>query len=68
MSMTAKQKRKTKIIQLRIICKDEHGNRMTRLIDEKKLNQLQAEFITAGGDFFGMLIETSYESKIISVN
>ena len=67
--MAAKnQKRKVKIIQLRIVCKDEHGNKMTRLIDEKKLNELQAEFTTAGGDFFKLLIEQSYESKIILVN
>jgi len=62
------KKRKAKIIQIRIILKDEHGNRMTRLIDEKKLNQLQEEFVKADGDFFKLLIDESYESKIISVN
>lgn len=65
---TNKPKRKVKIIQLRIVCKDEHGNRMTRLIDEKVLNQLQEEFVNGGGDFFKLLVDQSYESKIILQN
>lgn len=59
-------KRKAKIIQLRIVLRDEKGNRATKLIDEKRLNQLQSEFVSAGGDLFKLLIEQSYDSKIIA--
>jgi hypothetical protein len=57
-------KRKAKIIQLRVVIRDAKGNRLTKLIDEKRLNEIQAQFVENGGDLFNLLISESYESKI----
>jgi len=63
--MKPKQPKKVKVVQLRMICKDENGNKLTRLIDEKKLNEMEMAFQDAGGSLFKLLMTESYESKII---
>lgn len=60
------KKVKAQIVQLRVVLRAENGSRHERLIDKVKLDELQAAFNEAGGDFFKLLIEQSEPAKIIT--